>query len=78
MPITMNRNHTDKKLLVKGIKYMVFALPLLFLSPYLITLAALNKHNFTLYLFLVLGIAVGATAIYLCFKGINTIMKSMF
>lgn len=78
MRIEMSKPHTDKKLLVKGIKLMAYSLPLLILSPYLITLAALNKHNFTLYVFLILGIMVGFTAIYLCFKGINTIMKSMF
>ena len=74
----MSKPHTDQKLLVKGIKFMAMALPLLFLSPYLLSLSFLNKHNFTFYLFLVLGIIAGATAIYLCFKGINTIIKSMF
>ena len=74
----MSKEHTDQKLLIKGIKFMALALPLLILSPYLISLAFLNKHNFTLYIFLVLGIIVGVTAVYLCFKGINTIMNSIF
>lgn len=74
----MGREHTDVKLLVKGVKFMAFALPLLFLSPYLITLSGLNKDNWTFYLFLILGLLVGAGAILLCFKGINTIMKSIF
>jgi succinate-acetate transporter protein len=70
--------HTDKDLLLSGIKKMALALPLLFLSPYLLTLSFINKENFMFYLGLTLGILVGAAAIYLCFKGINTIIKSMF
>lgn len=78
MHIEMGKEHTDKELLVKGIKKMAFALPLLFLSPYLLTLSFLNKENFVFYLALVGGIIAGAGAIYLCFKGLNTIMKSIF
>ncbi|GEQ85817.1 hypothetical protein ULMS_13250 [Patiriisocius marinistellae] len=74
----MGKEHTDVKLLVRGLKFLAFALPLLFLGPYLITLSGLNKDNWTFYLFLVLGIIVGASAIFMCFKGINTIMKSIF
>ncbi|PKA81927.1 hypothetical protein ATE92_0041 [Ulvibacter sp. MAR_2010_11] len=70
--------HTDKDLLLKGIKKMALALPLLFLSPYLLTLSFLNKDNYMFYLALILGLIAGAGAIYLCFKGINTIIKSMF
>ena len=70
--------HTDKEMLISGIKKMALALPLLFLSPYLLTLSFINKENFMFYLALTLGIIAGAAAIYLCFKGINTIIKSMF
>ncbi|MBT0609139.1 DUF6095 family protein [Aequorivita echinoideorum] len=74
----MGKEHTDVNLLKKGLKYMAFALPLLFLSPYLITISFLNKENFTLYIFLFFGIIAGAGAIYLCFKGIKTILESIF
>ena len=73
-----NKEHTDLNLLKKGIKKMALAIPLLFLSPYLITLAFLNKETYMLYVFLFFGILAGAGAIYLCFKGINTIMKAIF
>ena len=74
----MGKEHTDFDLLKKGLKFMVFALPLLFLSPYLITLSFLNNETFMFYVFLFFGI-VGATgSIYVCFKGINTILKSIF
>lgn len=74
----MSKGHTDFDILKKGLKYMAFALPLLFLSPYLLTLSFLNKDIYIFYVFLGLGIIAGAGAIYLCFRGINTIMKSMF
>ena len=74
----MGKEHTDFHLLKKGLKFMVFALPLLFLSPYLITLSFLNNETFMFYVFLFFGIVAGTGAIYLCFKGINTILKSIF
>lgn len=76
--ISMSKEHTDVNILKKGIKYLAIALPLMFLSPYLITLAFLNKETLMLYVFLVLGIMIGIGAVYLLFKGINTIMKSIF
>jgi len=70
--------HTDQKLLVKGLKKLALSLPFLFLSPYVLTLSFLNKENYTFYIFFALGIIFGALAIYLIFKGIGTIMKSIF
>ncbi len=74
----MSQKHTDTKLLSKGLKYLVFTLPLLFLCPYLITLSFLNKGNYAFYLFLIVGIIIGGIAIYLFFKGIKTILDSIF
>jgi drug/metabolite transporter (DMT)-like permease len=74
----MTQKHTNKELLSKGIKYMAITLPLLFLCPYILTLSFLNKDNFTFYIFLVVGIFIGGIAIYLFFKGIKTILDSIF
>ncbi len=74
----MSQKHTDQKLLAKGLKFMAITLPLLFLSPYLITLSFLNKDNFTFYIFFSLGIIAGGFAFYFFYKGIKTIMKSIF
>ena len=74
----MGKDHTDFNLLKKGLKFMAFALPLLVLAPILITLSGLNKETFMFYVFLLLGIIAGTGAIYLCFKGINTVLKSIF
>jgi hypothetical protein len=76
--IAMSKEHTDLELLRKGVKYLAIALPLLFLSPYLITLAFLNTETIYGYVFFGLGFIAGAGAVYLLFKGINTIMKSIF
>lgn len=74
----MSKNHTDLNLLKKGLKFMAFTIPLLFLAPYLLTLSFLNKESFVFYIFLVVGLLAGGGAIYLGFKGINTIVKSIF
>jgi hypothetical protein len=71
----MEQKHTDKQLLMKGIKYMALTLPLLFLSPYLITLSFLNN---TALLFLIPGLSTGVLGVYFGFKGLKTIAKSMF
>jgi len=76
--IVMSKEHTDVELLRKGVKYLAIALPLLFLSPYLITLAFLNTETIYGYVFFGLGFIAGVGAVYLVFKGINTIMKSIF
>ena len=76
--IAMSKEHTDVELLRKGVKYLAIALPLLFLSPYLITLAFLNTETIYGYVFFGIGFIAGAGAVHLLFKGINTIMKSIF
>lgn len=76
--IAMSKEHTDVELLRKGVKYLAIALPLLFLSPYLITLAFLNTETIYGYVFFGIGFIAGVGAVYLLFKGINTIMKSIF
>jgi hypothetical protein len=74
----MSQKHTDQKLLMRGLKYMVITLPLLFLCPYIITLSFLNKDNYTFYIFLAIGIIAGVFALFFFYKGIKTIMKSIF
>ncbi|UGS20332.1 DUF6095 family protein [Flavobacterium cyclinae] len=69
---------TDKNILAKGIKYLAGALPLLFLGPIIINSAFKNeKHPLYPYV-LTLGILVALTAMFLIYKGINTLVKSMF
>ncbi len=73
-----NQKFTDKKLLVKGLKRLALALPILVLTTYILTFAFLNKEVLPLYIFLPLGIIAMGFTIYLLFNGIKIVMKSMF
>ena len=69
---------TNKKILAKGLRYMFWALPLLFLGPSVIYNAFMNKnHPFFIPVF-GLGIIFCFMAILLMFSGLKTIMKSLF
>ena len=81
MRITMketNQKFTNKELLVKGLKRLALALPLLVLTTYVLTFAFLNKDTIPLYIFLTLGILGMIATIYLLFNGIKIILKSLF
>jgi hypothetical protein len=68
----------NKEVLNKGVKYLAWALPLLFVGPTVIYNAFINKTNGWHYLVLAVGIIACFGAVYLMFKGLNTIMKSLF
>ena len=69
---------TNKELLSKSIKYLAWALPLLFIGPSLIYNAFINKQNVWHYLVLGIGIAICIGAVYLMFLGLKTMMRSLF
>ena len=71
-------NDTSKNLFNKGIKYLAIAVPLLFISPIIITIGfkAINKdHN---YLILVLGCILTICTVILVIQGIRIILKALF
>ena len=69
---------TNKSILAKGIKYLSAALPLLFLGPIIINSAFKNEKNPLYPYVLALGIMIALAAMFLIFKGINTMVKSLF
>jgi len=69
---------TDKHLLAKGIKHIAWALPLYFIGPSVVYNAFINKSNSWHYLVLGIGMCACFFAIYLTFKGLKTILNSMF
>jgi hypothetical protein len=69
---------TNKELLSKGVKYLAWALPLLFIGPSLIYNAFINKQSDWHYLVLGIGIAVCIGAVYLMVLGLKTMMQSLF
>ena len=74
----METSKTDKNILLKGLKTLFFALLSLFFGPILISLAFSNKEKVLYMPLLIIGCLVGILAIYLIFKGIKTILDSMF
>jgi len=69
---------TNKKLLSTSIKYLAWALPLLFIGPSLIYNAFVNKQNIWHYLVLGIGISTCIGGVYLLFLGLKTMMRSLF
>lgn len=74
----METNKTDKTILVKGIKTLIFALLSLFMGPILISIAFNNPEKPLYIPILIVGCLISAFAVFLLFKGIKTIMNSMF
>ena len=72
----METKHTDKDLLVSGIKKMALALICMFIGPTLTYISAEIEDSTKKIAALVLGILICLIAIYLAFMGIKTIMKS--
>ncbi|WP_298224949.1 DUF6095 family protein [Flavobacterium sp.] len=68
----------DKEVLNKGIQYLAWALPLMFIGPSVIYNAFINKNNGWHWLVLAVGIAICFGAVFLLFKGVQTLVKSLF
>ncbi|MEP1487475.1 MAG: DUF6095 family protein [Algibacter sp.] len=74
----METDRTDKEVLAKGLKTMGASLACLFLGPTLIHIALSNKEKELYIPLLIIAILISALAILLIFKGLNTILNSMF
>ena len=69
---------TNRKILAKGIKYLTGCLPLMAIGPIVINSSFKNEESPFYPYVLSIGILFCGIAIYLGFRGINTIMKSLF
>ena len=69
---------TDKELLVKGIKQMAITAILMFTGPTLIYLALTDKEQAVFIPLISIGFIISGFAVYMGFRGIRTIMDSMF
>jgi hypothetical protein len=69
---------TNKEVLYKGIKLLGYALPLLFIGPSVIHMSFKNQSHWLYIPVLGLGIILCILSIFLIFKGIKTIMRSLF
>ena len=69
---------TNRKELVRGLKYELIALPLTVLAPIIITIGfkAIKQQNN--YFWLIMGILLALTAVFLGFLGIKIILNAFF
>ena len=74
----METKRTDKDMLFKGMSKMLLSLICMFIGPTLLYIAFSNSEKSMYYLILSFGAIVCILAIYFAFKGIMTIMDSMF
>jgi hypothetical protein len=74
----METKRTNKDLLVKGLKKMGLSLMFMFLGPTLIYVAFSNQEKPLYIPILIIGILICILAVVFAFKGINTILDSMF
>ena len=74
----METDRTDKKILVDGLKKMGISLALMFLGPSILHIAFTNTQKPLYIPLLILGIIVCGLAIFFAFKGLMTIVDSMF
>jgi len=74
----MEQKHTNKTLLVQGLKTMGLTLVLLFLGPFLLHAGWSNPDKYLYIPLVVAGIVLCGLAIYMGFKGIRIIMDSIF
>lgn len=71
-------NQEAKLLFKKGIKYLAIALPLLFLSPVVITIGFKALHKSDNYFVLVIGCLLAIFTIVLVAQAFGIILKSFF
>lgn len=72
------RKHTNKNQLVKGLKYLAGALPLSFAGPVILFSTFKNQDHLFYIPILILSLCAMAAAVFLMFRGIKTVMKSLF
>lgn len=70
--------HTNKEILFKGIKYLAGALPLALIGPSILYNAFNNQGHPWYIPVLIVGILASIASIFLMFKGIMTIINSLF
>lgn len=71
-------HRTDKEILAKGLKLMGAALACMFIGPTLIYISQTKLKAPIDTVILIIAILICILAVFFAFKGINTIMNSMF
>lgn len=74
----METKRTDKAVLVIGLKKMALSLVMMFAGPTLFYIATTNKEKPLYIPLLIVSILICIGAVLFAFKGLQTIMRSMF
>ncbi|TPN82072.1 DUF6095 family protein [Aquimarina algicola] len=74
----MEPRKTDKNILGKGVQRMAIALIFMFISPVIIHSAFKNQDHPMYVPILILGLLGAGFAIFMAFRGLKTIMESIF
>ena len=74
----MKTKKTDRDILNKGLQTMGICLLLMFAGPTLCYISLSNKEKPLFIPLLIISISICSAAVYFGFKGIRTIMDSMF
>jgi len=74
----METDRTDKEVLVKGLKFLGATLACMFAGPTLAYISQTKLKSPIDTIILIIAIIICCGAIFLGFKGINTILDSMF
>lgn len=74
----METKRTNKEKLVKGLKRLALSLVFMFAGPSLVYVALSNPEKSLYIPILIVSIILCISAIVLAFKGLQTIMKSLF
>ncbi|WP_298556103.1 DUF6095 family protein [uncultured Algibacter sp.] len=74
----METDRTNKEVLAKGLKFLGYALACMFTGPTLVYISQTKLRKPIDLIVLILSIVICILAIFFAFKGINTILDSMF
>jgi len=74
----METKRTNKDVLSKGLKKMAISLVMMFAGPSLFYIATTNKEKPLYIPLLIISLLICGGAIFFAFKGLQTIMNSMF
>jgi hypothetical protein len=74
----METKRTNKVVLVKGLKKIAISLVMMFVGPTLFYIATTNKEKPLYIPLLIISLLICGGAVFFAFKGLQTIMNSMF
>ncbi|MFV0541630.1 MAG: DUF6095 family protein [Aestuariibaculum sp.] len=74
----METEKTDKTMLSKGLKILGLSLISMFIGPTAVFLSFSNKDKSFYIPLLIIAILVCCLAVFFAFKGLNTVVNSMF